>query len=187
MMTPVTRRRLLLLAPLGIAASAGGAAAALLMRMHEGRYDPHALPSMLVGKKLPAFALPGQPPSAGFSTAEITAEGRPAVVNFFASWCVPCAEEAPTLAELKRTGVALWGIAYKDTPEATARFLAQYGDPYVRIARDEAGTVGINFGLYGVPESYLVDAAGIVRWRWAGGLSADIVRQDLMPRMRALS
>jgi cytochrome c biogenesis protein CcmG, thiol:disulfide interchange protein DsbE len=186
-MTPVTRRRLLLLAPLAVVGGAGGAAAALLMRMREGRYDPHALPSMLLGKKLPVFALPGQPPSAGFSTAEVTAGGRPAVVNFFASWCVPCAEEAPTLTELKRTGVALWGIAYKDAPDATARFLAQYGDPYERIGRDAAGTVGIDFGLYGVPESYLVDAGGIVRWRWAGGLSADIVRQDLLPRMRALS
>lgn len=186
-MTPVIRRRLLLLAPLGIAAAAGGGATALLVRMREGRYDPHALPSVLVGKPLPTFALPGQPPSPGFSTAAITARHRPVVVNFFASWCVPCAEEAPTLAELKRRGVELWGIAYKDKADATARFLNQYGDPYVRVARDEAGTVGINFGLYGVPESYLVDASGTVRWRWAGGLSADIVRHDLLPKMQALS
>lgn len=186
-MTPSTRRRLLLLTPLGIAAGAGGAFTALLMRMQEGRYDPHTLPSVLVGKPLPSFALPGQAPSQGFSTAEITAPGRPAVVNFFASWCVPCAEEAPALAEMKRAGVKLWGIAYKDKPDATTRFLDHYGDPYVRVARDEVGTVGIDFGLYGVPESYLVDGSGVVRWRWAGGLSADIVRQELLPKMRALS
>ncbi len=186
-MTPTTRRRLLLLAPLGIAAGAGGAFTALLVRMQEGRYDPHALPSMLVGKPLPRFTLPGQAPSRGFSSAEVIAPGRPAVVNFFASWCIPCAEEAPALAELKRAGVTLWGIAYKDKPDATARFLDQYGNPYVRVARDEAGTVGIDFGLYGVPESYLVDAAGVVRWRWAGGLSADTVRQDVLPKMQALS
>ncbi len=186
-MDTLTRRRLLLLGPLAIAAGAGGAAAALLMRMQEGRYDPHALPSMLVGKKLPSFALPGQPPSAGFSAAEITAQGQPAVVNFFASWCVPCAQEAPALASLQQAGVRLWGIAYKDTPDATTRFLDRYGDPYVRVARDQAGTVGIDFGLYGVPESFVVDGAGVVRWRWTGGLSADSVRQDLLPRLRSLS
>ncbi len=186
-MDTLTRRRLLLLGPLAVAAGAGGAAAALLLRMQEGRYDPHALPSMLVGKKLPSFSLPGQPPSSGFSTAEITAEGQPAVVNFFASWCVPCAQEAPALAELQRAGIRLWGIAYKDKPDATTRFLDRYGDPYVRVARDEGGAVGIDFGLYGVPESFAVDAAGVVRWRWTGGLSANSVRQDILPRLRSLT
>jgi cytochrome c biogenesis protein CcmG/thiol:disulfide interchange protein DsbE len=186
-MDTLTRRRLLALAPLGIAAGAGGAAAALLLRMQEGRYDPHALPSMLVGKRLPSFTLPGQPPSPGFSAAEIIAQGQPAVVNFFASWCIPCAQEAPALAELQRAGIRLWGIAYKDKPEATARFLDRYGDPYVRVARDEAGTVGIDFGLYGVPENFVLDGSGVVRWRLTGGLSADSVRQDLLPRLRTLA
>ena len=186
-MDTLTRRRLFLLAPLAVAAGAGGAATALLLRMQEGRYDPHALPSMLVGKRLPAFSLPGQPPSAGFSTADITAQGQPALVNFFASWCMPCVQEAPALAALQRDGVRVWGIAYKDTPEATTRFLDRYGNPYVRVARDPTGTVGIDFGLYGVPESFLVDPTGVVRWRWTGGLSADSVRQDLLPRLRALS
>jgi cytochrome c biogenesis protein CcmG/thiol:disulfide interchange protein DsbE len=186
-MTTIARRRLLLMAPLGIAAGAGGAFTALLMRMQEGRYDPHALPSALIGKPLPAFDLPGQPPSPGFSSADVLAAGRPALVNFFASWCVPCAQEAPALAELPKRGIPIWGIAYKDKPEATARFLDQFGNPYKRVARDSGGTVAINFGLYGVPESYLVDSAGIVRWRWAGGLSDDIIRQDLLPRLRALA
>lgn len=181
------RRRVLMLGPLAIAAAAGGAGAALLLRMNEGRYDPHALPSMLIGKKLPEFSLPGQAPSAGFTNADVTAGGRPGVVNFFASWCIPCAQEAPALAALKTAGVRLWGIAYKDKPDAASRFLARYGDPYVRIARDESGTTAINFGLYGVPESYLVDPSGIVRWRWAGGLSPDIIRQDLLPKMRAMA
>jgi cytochrome c biogenesis protein CcmG, thiol:disulfide interchange protein DsbE len=186
-MDTLTRRRLLMLGPLAVAAGAGGAAAVLLLRMQEGRYDPHALPSILVGKRLPAFTLPGQPPSSGFSASEISAQGQPAVVNFFASWCVPCAQEAPALAALRNAGVRLWGIAYKDKPDATARFLDRYGDPYVRVARDEAGTVGIDFGLYGVPESFVVDGAGVVRWRLAGGLSTDSVRQDLLPRLRSLS
>ncbi len=186
-MDALTRRRVLLLGPLAVAAGAGGAGAALLLRMNQGRYDPHALPSMLIGKPLPAFSLPGQAPSAGFTNADVTAQGRPGVVNFFASWCVPCVQESPALAMLRTGGVRLWGIAYKDKPDATARFLAQYGDPYVRVARDETGATAIDFGLYGVPESYLVDPSGIVRWRWAGGLSSDIIRQDLLPKMRAMA
>lgn len=186
-MSSISRRRLLLLGPLGVAAAGGGAFTALLLRMQEGRYDPHALPSQLIGKKLPAFDLPGQPPSAGFSNIDVTAGGKPGIVNFFASWCIPCAEEAPGLEQVKAAGIPLWGIAYKDKTEATARFLDQFGDPYHRVARDEQGLVAINFGLYGVPESYLVDAKGVVQWRWAGGLSADIIRDDLMPRYKALA
>ncbi len=179
-MAVATRRRLLLLAPLAAAAAGGGAFTALLVRMQEGTYDPHALPSPLVGKPLPRFDLPGQPPSPGFSNADVTAARRPAIVNFFV-------QEAPALALVKAAGIPLWGIAYKDQPEKTAQFLAENGDPYVRVARDQTGLVAINFGLYGVPESYLVDADGIVRWRWAGGLSGDIIRQDLMPRVKALA
>lgn len=184
---PTVSRRLLLLAPLGIVGAAGGAFTALLVRAREGTYNPHALPSQLIGKKLPAFSLPGQPPSQGFTNVDVTAGGRPGIVNFFASWCIPCAQEAPGLQEVKKAGIPLWGIAYKDKEAATARFLADFGDPYHRVARDASGLVAINFGLYGVPESYLVDGSGIVRWRWAGGLSRDVIRQDLMPRWKALA
>src|SRR5579875_3475056 len=114
-MTSLTRRRLLMMAPLSVAAAAGGGFWGLLMRMQEGRYDPHALPSMLVGKPIPNFSLPGLPPSAGFSAADVRAAGKPALVNFFASWCVPCEQEAPALMALHEKGVPLWGIAYKDT------------------------------------------------------------------------
>ena len=103
------------------------------------------------------------------------AAGKPVLVNFFASWCIPCVQEAPVLMGLKQQGVPIWGIAYKDTAEAAAGFLVRHGDPYARLARDEPGRVAIDFGLYGVPETYLIDRAGIVRWRWAGGLSDDVV------------
>jgi cytochrome c biogenesis protein CcmG, thiol:disulfide interchange protein DsbE len=186
-MEAITRRRLVLLVPLATAAAAGGAFTALLMRMRAGEYDPHALPSMLIGKKLPSFSLPGLAPSSGFGNADITAAGRPALVNFFASWCLPCAEEAPTLMRVKAMGLPLWGIAYKDKPAATDAFLARGGNPYVRVARDDAGLVGINFGLYGVPESYLVDPSGIVRWRFAGGLSETVLRDQLTPAIKAMA
>ena len=87
----------------------------------------------------------------------------------------------------KQQGTPIWGIAYKDKTDATDGFLRRNGDPYTRIARDEPGTTAINFGLYGVPETYVVDRAGIVRWRWAGGLSEDILNQSLAPLLQSLA
>ena len=185
-MTPI-QRRALLLAPLGAAALGGTAFWLLLQRMREGTYDPHGVPSMLIGKPLPSFSLPGQPPSQGFSSADIAATGRPTLINFFASWCIPCVQEAPVLMTLKRQGTPIWGIAYKDKADATGAFLQENGDPYTRIARDEPGSTAIDFGLYGVPESYVIDRAGTVRWRWAGGLSEDILRQSLAPLLQSLA
>ncbi len=181
------QRRALLLAPLGAAAIGGTAFWMLLDRMSEGTYDPHSVPSMLIGKPIPEFSLPGQPSGAGFSSADVIASKRLALVNFFASWCIPCIQEAPVLMQLKQKGTPIWGVAYKDKPGDTADFLKRNGDPYTRIARDEPGTVAINFGLYGVPETYLVDGSGIVRWRWAGGLSDDVVSQYLNPLMQRLA
>ncbi len=178
-------RRLLLLAPLGVAALGGAAFYTLLGRMKQGTYDPHSLPSMLIGKRLPNFDLPGGGAFQGFTSAEVEAAGRAVLVNFFASWCVPCVEEASVLMALKALGVPVYGIAYKDKVDATAYFLSQNGNPYVRIGRDEPGRVAIDFGLYGVPETYLVDAGGIVRWRWAGALTDDVVREGLMPLLKA--
>jgi cytochrome c biogenesis protein CcmG/thiol:disulfide interchange protein DsbE len=185
-MTPI-QRRVMLLAPLGFAAIGGVSFWTLLERLREGSYDPHGVPSVLIGKPLPQFSLPGQAPSEGFSSADVIAADRPVLLNFFASWCIPCVQEAPVLMALKQQGTPIWGIAYKDKAEATTDFLKQNGDPYARIARDEPGTVAIDFGLYGVPETYLVDRSGIVRWRWAGGMSDDVVRQSLTPLLQSLA
>jgi cytochrome c biogenesis protein CcmG/thiol:disulfide interchange protein DsbE len=183
-LAPPSRRRLLLLAPLGVAALGGAAFLTLLGRMKQGTYDPHTLPSMLIGKRLPPFDLPGGGQFQGVSSAEIEAAGRPVLVNFFASWCIPCVEEAATLMSLKAQGIPVYGIAYKDKLDATEDFLGRNGDPYIRIGSDLPGRAAIDFGLYGVPETYLVDAHGIVRWRWAGALTEDVVRQTLMPLMK---
>ena len=167
-------RRLLLLAPLGIAAVGGFSFYQMLSGMKRGTFDPRGVPSQLIDKALPAFAL------SGFGSGEVLAEKRPVVLNFFASWCAPCIEEAPMLMGLRRAGVPIWGIAYKDKAPATEAFLQRNGNPYARIARDDAGLVGIDWGVTGVPETYLIDGAGLVRWRFTGPLSqtaADGLRQ----------
>ncbi len=183
----MNRRRVMLLAPLGVAAVAGAGFWSVLSRMRAGRFDPHEVPSQLIGRRAPDFAaLPPLPPALGFGGADLAA-GRPILVNFFASWCVPCIIEHPELMALSREGLPIWGIAYKDKPEAAAGFLARHGNPFARVARDEPGGVAIDWGVYGVPESYLLDGKGVVRWRLAGPLTPAIVAEQLRPLLRALA
>lgn len=178
-------RRLVLLAPLGIAAAAGVGFLAMLRGLSTGSFDPRGVPSPLVGKRVPDFALPAQPPATrGFGNAELLAAGRPVLVNFFASWCVPCVAEAPLLMRLKSQGIPVWGIAYKDADRAAADFLTRTGDPYERLARDEPGRVAIDWGVYGVPETYFVDRGGIIRWRWAGPITEETLRNQLIPLLK---
>ena len=103
------------------------------------------------------------------------AEKKPVVINFFASWCVPCVEEAATLMALRQRGVPVWGIAYKDKDPQTALYLSRHGNPYARLAHDNEGRVAIDWGVTGVPETYLIDAQGIVRWRFVGPLPDEAV------------
>jgi cytochrome c biogenesis protein CcmG/thiol:disulfide interchange protein DsbE len=172
-------RRLLLLAPFAATVVAGAGFLAMLRKEVEGKFDPRGVPSMLIGKLVPPFDLPGDP---GFASTDLT--GKPILVNFFASWCIPCVEEAPVLMDLRRAGLPLYGIAYKDHPPATAAFLAEHGNPYARIARDEPGRVAIDWGVTGVPETYLIDPQGVVRWRYVGPLSANAVTAELQPLLR---
>jgi cytochrome c biogenesis protein CcmG, thiol:disulfide interchange protein DsbE len=178
------RRRLLLMAPFGVAAVAGASFWAMLRGMATGNFDPRGVPSPIVGHPVPDFTLPSQPPGRGFTSAEL-ASGKPLLVNFFASWCVPCIEEHPALLALAQAGVPIWAIAYKDTPDKVAQFIHDHGNPYTRIASDEPGRVAIDWGLSGVPETFLVDGKGIVRWHWAGPMDPATIEQRLQPAWRA--
>jgi cytochrome c biogenesis protein CcmG, thiol:disulfide interchange protein DsbE len=132
-------------------------------------HNPQVVPRATVGEAAPNDALPTL---AGAAPAPIrTALKGTTLVNFFASWCVPCAEEAPTLAALKAEGVRVVGIAWKDDPAKTRGFLARYGDPYETIFVDADGRAGIDFGVTGVPETYLVDARGKIVDKQAQPLS----------------
>ena len=150
------------------------------------RKDPAILPSALIDKPAPSFDLPpllkDRP---GLAQADLT--GKPVLVNFFASWCAPCREEAPVLAGLAASGaVAIYGIDYKDNPAAGRKFLELLGNPYQRVAVDAAGRTAIDFGLYGVPETYIVDAKGAIRYRLPGALTPENLQSDILPRLAAL-
>ena len=124
--------------------------------------------SRMVGKPVPAFALPPILPGiAGFSSAEL-ATGKPRLVNLFASWCVPCIAESPVLAELDRRGVAIDGIAIRERPEDLAQFLRDHGNPFERIGSDSSSQAQLALGASGVPESFVVDGRGVIRYQHIG-------------------
>lgn len=118
--------------------------------------------SRMIGKPLPAFTLPaGVPERAGLSTADFR-KGEPRLLNIFASWCVPCAAEAPQLAALKDAGAQIEGVAVRDSREDLTRFLNRWGNPYARIGSDERSSVQIALGSSGVPETFVVDGKGVI-------------------------
>ncbi len=177
------RRRLLFALPLGAAAAAGAGFLAMLADMRRGTFDPHEVGSPVLGKPVPRFALPGVGGVPGFSSTELQAQRRPVLVNFFASWCIPCVAEAQEIAALAAR-VPVWGIAYKDKPADVGGFLARTGSPYARVALDASGDTAIDWGVTGVPESFLIDPGGIISWHFdAGPLDAATVRSELLPRL----
>ena len=124
--------------------------------------------SRLAGQPVPEFALPpALPGKAGLASADL-AKGEPRLLNIFASWCVPCIAEAPLLAELKRRGVAIDAIAIRDRPDDVAEFLARHGDPFERIGSDDNSRVQLALGSSGVPESFVVDGRGRIRYQHVG-------------------
>jgi cytochrome c biogenesis protein CcmG/thiol:disulfide interchange protein DsbE len=175
-------RRWLLAAPLAAAGAAGLGFWAMLRGLSTGSYDPRGLPSALLGKPAPAFTLQplqGEP----FTRDLLAGNGRPTLVNFFASWCVPCIVEHPQLMALHREGVPIFGIAYRDKPADALGFLARRGNPYLRLGADPESRAAAEWGVTGVPETFLLDARGIVRWRWAGPIDEATLARDLRPML----
>ncbi len=133
------------------------------------------VPSRLAGQPVPQFALPpALANKPGLASSDL-ATGQPRLLNVFASWCVPCIAEAPVLGELKARGVAIDGIAIRDRPEDVVHFLRRNGDPYQRIGADMQSSVQMALGSAGIPESFVVDGRGIIRYQHVG----PIMRQDL--------
>lgn len=149
--------------------------------------DPQKLPSAMIDQPMPDFALPplleGKD---GLDTASV--RGKVALVNLFASWCAPCRVEHPQLMRLAAEKlVPIYGIAYKDRPEDARAWLAELGDPFARIGADFDGRVAIEWGVYGVPETYVIDRQGRIRYRHVGALTPQDVQTVLRPLIAELS
>lgn len=185
-------RRFGVLLPFVIFAAIAGL---FLIALNSG--DPSNLPSALIGKPVPKFDLPplneaGATPSAsGGITSATLGKGKPAVVHFFASWCGPCREEHPDVMALSKAlhaqdpDIPFFGINYKDDATAARRFLGGYGDPYTGIGVDRSGRTAIDFGVYGVPELYVIASDGTVAFRHAGPLTREVVETKILPLIQS--
>jgi cytochrome c biogenesis protein CcmG/thiol:disulfide interchange protein DsbE len=150
------------------------------------RLDPREVPSPLVGKPAPAFELPIlQQPDKRFAPADM--RGKVWLLNVWASWCESCRDEHPLLVALsKQNLLPILGLNYKDRGEDAQRWLKQFGDPYQFSAVDADGRIGIDYGVYGVPETYLIDAEGVIRFKQIGAITPAVLEQKLLPLARTL-
>lgn len=147
--------------------------------------DPHQLPSALLGKPFPNFDLPLL---GGGRASRAALAGQPRLVNVWATWCPTClAEHAQLLRIRAETGLSIVGVNYKDDPAEAARWLVRHGDPYDFNLVDADGALGVDLGVYGAPESFLVDAQGVVRHKRVGAIDAGIWQRELEPALRALT
>jgi len=149
--------------------------------------DPEILNSVLIDQPAPDFDLPAV--GEGLPGLKLAAlKGKPVLVNFFASWCAPCRLEAPVLDAIARDGkVKLYGIVYKDKPAAVARFLGDFGNPFSGLGLDSDGRTGIDFGVYKIPETYLIDASGRILFRSEGVVTPQMYEREIKPRLAALA
>jgi cytochrome c biogenesis protein CcmG/thiol:disulfide interchange protein DsbE len=148
--------------------------------------DPSQLPSALVGKPAPSFDLAPLDPAKPRVTSKDFA-GQVTVVNFFASWCLPCKAEHPMLFRLgKEDHVAIYGIAYKDRPEDTAKYIGEMGSPYKEIGLDQSGRVAIDYGITGVPETFILDRNGVIRYRLPQPIDPDRLAGEITPLVKSL-
>ena len=148
-------------------------------------HDPREVPSPLIGKPVPAFSLPPvEGRQLGLSSGDL--KGNVSLVNVFASWCVACRDEHPVLMQIKREGaVTLHGLNYKDAPADAARWLDERGDPYTRTGADIDGRVAIDWGVYGAPETFLIDSSGKVLFKHIAPITIEIWERDFVPLIRA--
>ena len=173
-------KRLFFLVPVVIFVALAGL---LYVGLFQG--PPSLLPSPLVGKAAPDIALPAlDAQAANFTRAEL-GQGRPVIINFWASWCAPCRIEHSTLESLAaREGITLYGVAYKDDPQKSRAFLSELGNPFGKINQDRDGRVAIDWGVTGVPETFVIDGKGVIRVHYAGPLNEDLLQRLILPALK---
>jgi len=150
------------------------------------KLDPKEVPSPLIGRPAPAFeSVRLEAPQQRFTDADL--RGQVSLFNVWASWCAACRVEHPFLMELAREGsVPIYGLNYKDQPEDALRWLAKLGDPYTASVVDPEGRIGLDWGVYGVPETFVVDAEGVIRWKVIGPLTPQVWRDEVQPLIQRL-
>lgn len=178
-------RRLIVLAPLVVFV-----ALILLFGIRLFAGDPSKLPSALIGAPVPEFTLPAVEgltdagnPVPGFSTVDL--KGTVTLVNVWASWCVPCRDENPLLLNLEQQGYKILGINYKDSAANARRFLGEFGNPFAAIGTDRRGQVAIDWGVYGVPETFVIDGNGTIVHKHVGPFTAKDLEETLIPAIEA--
>ncbi|MFZ3206126.1 MAG: DsbE family thiol:disulfide interchange protein [Pseudomonas sp.] len=171
-------KRLILLLPLVIFLG-------VALFLYRGLFlNPSELPSALIGKPFPGFSLPAVEGDKTISQADL--KGQPALVNVWATWCVACRVEHPVLNKLAQLGVTIHGVNYKDDNAAAQKWLVEFHDPYQLNINDARGSLGLDLGVYGAPETFLVDKDGIIRHKFVGVIDERVWREQLAPLYQEL-
>jgi cytochrome c biogenesis protein CcmG/thiol:disulfide interchange protein DsbE len=170
--------RLVIVPPLVFA----GIAALFIWGM--ARENPDQLPTALAGQTAPAVQVVALGAGPALTDADLR-DGRVKLVNFWASWCAPCRAEHPSLMQLAAEGVPIYGVNYKDTPDKAQKFLDELGNPFEKMGADTTGRMGLMWGLYGVPETYLIDGEGRILLRHAGPITERVIEGTIRPALEA--
>lgn len=171
------------LSPLMIAPPVIFAGLAAMFVIGMQRENPDELPTALAGKPAPKVQMVALSDLPSFDDATLR-DGEVKLVNFWASWCAPCRVEHPNLEAMAAQGITVYGVNYKDKPEAALKFLAELGNPYTAIGQDDDGRMGLNWGVYGVPETYLIDGDGNIVMRHAGPITQRTIETTLGPALQ---
>ena len=179
-------RRLLLILPVVAFALLIVVLGVLTFQTREGR-DPSLIPSPLIGKPAPEFVLPAvnDAIAGGFATEDL--RGEVTLVNVFSSWCVPCLAEHPLISRLAGDGVAVFGLNHRDTAADAAKWLQRHGNPYTAVGFDPDGRVSLEWGVTGVPETFIINAQGIVTYKYSGPITADVLERKILPKLQEAS
>jgi len=176
--------RLIFLLPILLIAAIGAVFVSLLMQDR----NPSILPSALIDQPVPAVDLPalsGLDDVGGITSADFV--GDVTVVNFFASWCIPCLAEHPLITQMADAGYRVWGINYRDAEPHGQQWLLRNGNPYAQVGADFDARAGLEYGVTGVPETFIVDRQGVIRHKHSGPLTEQIIADEILPLLRQLS
>ena len=176
-------RRFIVILPVVVFAALLGVMASLLTDGDRNN-DPSRLPSPLVGKPAPAFSLPAVAANipGGFSTDDL--KGHVTIVNVFASWCIPCLAEHPLITQLAADGVRVYGINHRDKSADAVTWLRRHGNPYLAIGFDADARASLEWGVTGVPETFIIDANGTIAYKHAGPITPDVLERKILPKLR---